>query len=133
MKIVYYAHPMSWYNTRGEREDISALTEPSTLVINPNSQLFQKEVDRLKANNEGHHVMEVFTDYIIDKADIVAFRSFADGHVGSGVALEVFTAFIHGKEIWQVSDDGVDKNPSLNWSKLLTVSETKRRVRKGEL
>jgi hypothetical protein len=80
MKKVYYAHPITLYNTQIEKEDIKTLTSMGFEVYNPNSN----ECD------EGYnkHGMQFFQD-IIAKCDGVVFRSFPDGSIPAGVAKEI--------------------------------------------
>lgn len=151
MKI-YYAHPMSWYNTDAERLDVAKLSEYGE-VINPNGDMFDVVVKYAKATNKP--VMDIFARYIRDEADVVAYRPFYDGRLGAGVAREVFEAIIWNKPVWQVFgkrsvsalgfEHGpfVDKNPqlmeggmypaTLQFADILTVAETKARIERGTL
>lgn len=148
MKI-YYAHPMSWYNTDAERLDVAKLSEYGE-VINPNGEPFNTVVRMAKSRN--YPVMQLFADYIRNEADVVAYRPFYDGKLGAGVAREVFEALIWNKPVWQVfgkfspvSGYGpfVDKNPqlmeggmypaTLQFADILTVAETKARIERDTL
>ena len=147
MKI-YYAHPMSWYNTDAEKLDVEKLSQYGE-VINPNSKAFEYMVKLAEANREP--VMEIFASYIHNTADVVAYRPFYDGKLGAGVAREVFEAIIWNKPVWQVfgkqMPNGygpfVDKHPqlmeggmypaTLQWADILTVEQTKARIERGTL
>lgn len=135
--IIYYAHPMSWYNTRDELLDIAAIAELG-LVSNPNSVQFQAQVDYAKRKDRP--VMDIFANYIANIADAVAFRRLNDGTLTAGVAREVFEAIIWGKPVLEVTTDE-DGNrwvktwidPSAALSNLLTVPQTKDAIERGVL
>lgn len=135
---IYYAHPMSWYGTEGEKLDVAALDQHGT-VVNPNSQTFQDMVEDAKRRN--FPVMQIFADYIRDWADVVAFRRFdGDFKLGAGVAREIFEARVWGKGVWEVygqTDRHINKEIGMkvndwpdyvSFGDILTVSETKLRI-----
>ncbi len=76
MKTVYYAHPMALYGTNTELSDLCILRELGFKVINPAEAKYQTLQ------------MSEFVE-LARSADVVAFRSFPDGKVGSGMALEL--------------------------------------------
>lgn len=135
MKI-YYAHPMSWYNTTDERDDIRLL-EHFGDVVNPNTPWFQEQVEQ--ALERDFPVMQVFADYIRTDADVVAFRGFRDGKVGAGVGREVLEAQVWGKRIWRLA--GISgtashtlwREATLSLKDVLTVAETRQRIKEGRL
>lgn len=142
---IYYAHPMSWYNTNDEALDVAALAKHGT-VVNPNNLDFEYEVQLAKRNKQP--VMQIFADYINNYADVVAIRTFEDYKLGAGVARELLEALIWGKSVWQLRTIGptgervVDKNPQLfggfgsadiEFADVLTVAETRARIEKGQL
>lgn len=144
MPMIYYAHPMSWYDTDKEKEDVDFLAKLGHLV-NPNHPSFEDEVEAAKLRH--FPVMDVFAKFIRDTADVVAFRRFKDGKIGAGVAREVLEAWIWGKEIWEVIDMKYeihdhqvrpayirwrDGNP-LSLKDVCTVEETRRRITEGVL
>lgn len=115
--IIYYAHPMSWYDTRDELLDIAAIAELG-LVSNPNSVQFQAQVDYAKRKDRP--VMDIFANYIANIADVVAFRRLNDGRLTAGVAREVFEAYIWGKQVVEVKTD----ENGVRWlSSPLTIGE----------
>lgn len=139
MKI-YYAHPMSWYDKDDENKDLMTLQQkyPDAEIINPNNALFESKVQL--ALIEGHDVMSIFTNYIKDQADMVVFRAFDDDMIGAGVAQEVFAAHIWGKPIAELRTKRCDDSRYIwqygrgTWlERVLTVSETKARVKAGTL
>lgn len=136
-EIIYYAHPMSWYNTRDELLDVAALGELG-LVTNPNSVQFQRQVEWAKRKER--NVMEIFANYIQNIADGVAFRRLNDGRITAGVAREVFEAVIWGKKVFEITSDenGVRwvsqlVNPALTLGNIATVAETKAALAEGTL
>lgn len=139
-KRVYYAHPMSWYDTPEEYEDIKAIsTIPDVKVVNPNTPAFNCRVS--KARTSGYPVMQIFADTIRDDIDALCFRRFKDGKLGAGVAREIFEAKIWGVEVWEIMDDSQhDGHRYIQFypdeclsTETLTVEETKRRVAARQL
>lgn len=134
---IYYAHPMAWYGTQRELEDLTALAAYGT-VINPNTERFEGSVQ--SAKRRGFPVMQVFADYIKDHIDVVCFRRFEDGYIGAGVAREILEAKIWGKHIWEIDRGGalkphVTQEADMRFAThhILTVEETKRRTVAKEL
>lgn len=134
---IYYAHPMAWYGTDREKEDLAELAKHGT-VINPNTERFEGSVQ--SAKRRGFPVMQVFADYIKDHVDVVCFRRFEDSYLGAGVAREILEARIWGKEVWEI-DCGGGLKPCITelrsfhafFNNTLTVEETKRRTVAKEL
>lgn len=83
---VYYAHPMYLYNKPQERRDIELLESLGFEVINPNTQ---KYIDAYqKCIDAGNHNMDYWVE-LANACDCIAFRSFPDGTIGSGVGAEL--------------------------------------------
>lgn len=136
-EIIYYAHPMSWYNTRDELLDVAALGELG-LVTNPNSVQFQRQVEW--AERHKNPVMDIFANYIQNIADGVAFRRLNDGRITAGVAREVFEAVIWGKKVFEITSDAEGArwvsqlvNPAQLLGNIATVAETKAAIAEGTL
>lgn len=132
---IYYAHPMSWYNTEAEAKDIEALASYGT-VTNPNTRYFQDRVS--KAKIEQRPVMDIFANWIRFNTDVVAYRPFRDGKLGAGVAREILEAIIWGKPLMaMIANAGIDTHPSqfgpFSFGDVLTVEETRDRIARGEL
>lgn len=132
MKI-YYAHPMSWYNTEEEAHDMEFLRQhfPEDKIVNPNSPQFDALVRNALIANEP--VMKVFTDWIEHNDCAVAVRPFSDGHIGAGVGQEAFTAHLWGKEIYMWMKHGFCWVPfsTIAHEGILTVEATKQRVKES--
>ncbi len=82
IKKIYYAHPISLYNTPQEERDLEFLKFlwPDAEVYNPNSKL-----DSEKYKEYG---MQWFYDRVGD-CDLIVFRAFPDGKIGAGVWGEI--------------------------------------------
>lgn len=144
--IIYYAHPMSWYGTQRERDDLAVLSKEGT-VANPNSNKFDVKVEYAKAT--GMPIMDVFATFIRDKADVLVFRRFSGDHrIGAGVAREILEARIWGKQIWEIIGGRVqppvinkfvmdpaqfDIGTSFRIEDVLTVAETRERIARKQL
>lgn len=105
---VYYAHPVSLYNTPQERRDLATLETLGFIVYNPNCQ---DCADGYK--KEG---MDFFWRKVTS-CDALAFRSFPDGSVPAGVAKEIVFAKDADKPILEL--------PSGILKRELEVDETK--------
>ena len=79
MKI-YYARPISLYNTKQDERDITLLKRLGFDVVNPNKEELQE-----RYKTEG---MDAFLQ-AIDDCDVLAFRSFQDGKISAGVKKEI--------------------------------------------
>lgn len=107
MKI-YYARPISLYNTKQEERDFLLLTQLGLNIVNPNKQELQ-----LKYQTEG---MDVFTAAVKD-CDALAFRSFLDGKISAGVMKEINTAIELGKPVIEL--------PTITSKRVLSVDDTR--------
>lgn len=138
MRKMYYAHPMSYYGTAAEQADLALIADASFEVINPNAVWADEAVRVEKAAGRGG--MAPFEKVIREEADVIAVRPFNDGRLGAGVAKELFEAIIWGKPVYVLGKGpaGVERlaqhpNPRSLLVGVLTVDETRRRVRRGEL
>jgi hypothetical protein len=111
-KTVYYAHPMSLYNTKQEARDIVALEEMGFEVINPNQP----------AHDVGYQGsgMAYFRD-LVKSVDVLVFRSFSDGAIPAGVAHEIKEARANGTPVLEL--------PTGVFRRTMNVEETRERLR----
>lgn len=107
MKI-YYARPISLYNTKQEERDLLLLTQLSLDIVNPNKAELQLRYDK-----EG---MDVFTAAVKD-CDAIAFRSFQDGKISAGVKKEIDAAVELGKPVIEL--------PTITSNRVLSVDDTR--------
>lgn len=107
MKI-YYARPISLYNTKQEDRDLLLLTQLSLQVVNPNKEELQQ-----RYKSEG---MDVFTAAVKD-CDALAFRAFQDGKISAGVKKEIDAAIELGKPVIEL--------PTITSRRVLSVDDTR--------
>lgn len=107
MKI-YYARPISLYNTKQEERDLLLLTQLGLDILNPNKEDLQKRYQQ-----EG---MDVFTMAVKD-CDALAFRSFQDGKISAGVKKEIDVALELGKVVIEL--------PTITSNRVLSVDDTR--------
>lgn len=149
MPKIYYAHPMSWYGTKEEEDDVNSLQLEGE-VVNPNSEPF---TDRVRnAQRTGFPVMDIFAKTIRDDCDVLCFRRFNDGALGAGVAREILEAVIWNKPVWEIFGSEHDKqyvgvfvnkhvigtnmqgwHKDIGLSEVLTVEATSEKIRRNEL
>lgn len=138
MTKVYYAHPMSWYGTKAETEDLEVLSAQFDEVLNPNQPSFDRQVKELYRQGQGHRVMEPFMK-AVRSCDALAFRPFYGGKIGAGVAREALEALLWDKPVYRfgrgmmgisvlypvmIGDFDLASN-------VLSIEETRARIRKG--
>lgn len=109
---VYYAHPISSYNTEQEADDIRFLKSMGLTVVNPAK--LSKFVKPMQ------YKMKYFCG-LVQKCDCLAFRSFSDTRIGSGVLLEIKAM----KEIWGFV---FELKPSIMSDRKLSIPQTKTRI-----
>lgn len=107
MKI-YYARPISLYNTKQEDRDLETISLAGWEVLNPN----KKELaDRYKT--EG---MDVFLAAVTE-CDGLVYRSFQDGKISAGVKKEIDKATEIGKFVLEL--------PTITSNRILSVEDTR--------
>lgn len=107
MKI-YYARPISLYNTKQENRDLALFKELGWEVLNPN-----KEELQIRYAQEG---MDVFL-MAVTSCDALAFRAFQDGKISAGVAKEIDKAEELGKPVIEL--------PTITSKRILSVDDTR--------
>jgi hypothetical protein len=113
MKLVYYAHPVSTYNTPQEKRDLETLEAMGLRVVNPNTPEIAEKYQTLG--------MPMFEE-MVKGSDVLAFKAFADGSIGAGVAKEIE---------WARSGNGrpIIELPTCIQSRTLTVEESREFLR----
>lgn len=138
--LIYYAHPMSWYDTGYETHDLTALGEhfgSDATIINPNSPFFREKVDEAKWHKRS--TMQPFIDFIAQEKPAVAFRRFYDGRIGAGVAKEVLEALAWGQPVYELVGESDSIYVDDQWiglttfEEVLSIEENRSRIVKGEL
>ncbi len=104
---VYYAHPMALYGSPVEKKDLKTLVALGFKIINPALPQYRD------------YQMDDFVN-LARRSDVVAFRSFEDGKVGSGVYLEVMAAMQGGIPV-------IELTPFLP-GRVLNRNETRQRM-----
>ncbi len=106
---VYYARPISLYNTKQEERDLQILNSVCDwVVVNPNKEELQE-----KYKSEG---MDVFLAAVQD-CDGLVFRSFQDGTISAGVKKEIDKASFLGKFVFEL--------PTITSGRVLSVEDTR--------
>lgn len=127
MSRIYYAHPMSWYDSLEEKNALEVISNyfKGCKIINPNNYEFRKRVKHCKKKN----VMEIFL-HEVRNCDTIVFSSFKDGYLGAGVAREVLEAILHEKEIYRVKGEFINKYQDIMFP-ILSISKTRHRIYNG--
>ena len=105
---VYYARPISLYNTKQENRDLAYFKELGWDALNPN-----KEELQIRYAQEG---MDVFL-MAVTSCDALVFRSFQDGKISAGVMKEIDKAIELGKPVLEL--------PTITSSRVLSVDDTR--------
>jgi len=108
---IYYAHPISMYETPLEQEDLDMLKRlhPLAIIYNPATDL---------KSNKGYkkYGMEYFYK-IIDDCVYLYFRSFSNGKIGAGVWGEIKRAKSVHCEVIEI--------PTLSKDRKLSIEDTR--------
>lgn len=126
---VYYAHPVSEYNTLQESLNIAAIEQifPGCKLVNPNQPYHEAQYQSFG--------MEYF-EGLVRSCDMVVASPFPDGEYGMGVWREMEVA-----ANWQrpvrvlVTEKGTIEAQRINYQDIrpLSITETKRRVIESKL
>jgi len=87
-KKVYYAHPISIYDTAQEKRDITLLEQMGFEILNPNTPEYDASYKK--------GGMDIFKE-AVENCDMLAFRAFPDGSIPAGIAKEI--EFAKAKQI----------------------------------
>lgn len=109
---VYYAHPVSLYNTKVDERDEETLKRLGFDVINPKSPDWSEQYKK--------RGMEFFIEQV-RQCDAIAFRAFLDGSIGAGVRAEIDEAVKLGIPIIEL--------PCCIQRRTLTVEQTREALR----
>ena len=110
LHTVFYAHPIAYYDSDIERNDINLLQRMGFKVLSPHGE------------DNGAMYRELGMKYslvLLSKCDMVAFRAYEDQVVGAGVQQELEWATQLGMPIIEL--------PSLVTRKSLGIIETRER------
>lgn len=110
--IVYFARPISNYNTHQDRRDLEVLKQLGFIVLDPNSPEHTREYEA--------HGMPYF-ESLVQKADMLFFRGLADNSIPAGVAKEI--------RAMQAKNGIVIEFPSAISRRTLSVEETREFLR----
>lgn len=141
-KLVYYAHPMSHYDTDLEKDCIEIIwemlgggyddEEVEIELFNPNQLMVDRHISRII--EEGNKEYFDFFRELVKSCDIVVAVTFKDGMIGSGVADEAMTGLKYGKKVFLLTfDDDGNKMffliDDIEEGCVLSREETRERVR----
>ena len=126
--IIYYAHPVSHYNTYLEKEGLKAISKcfPEPTIYNPNNE----------ADSERYKLcgMDYFK-LLASKCDIVVGQGFIDGEIPHGVYSEMLAGYESGKKVYYMKDMDLDLpmiiEVDVKSIKTLSINETRDRIRNG--
>jgi len=126
---IYFGHPVNFYNTDKERElcEMIKYIFPGHNLENPN-QLHHQENYKIWKEELGSG-MKYYFDIILPKMEAGIFLPFEDEMWGLGVFGEAEFIFKKKKPIWKIDLNGnIDRVKSLDYSKKLSLEETRKRV-----
>lgn len=120
---LYFAHPINTYNTKLERFLLAKIAErfPEYEIVNPNAP---EHYAGYKARG-----MDYFTQDVLRGCKVCVFLAFRDGKIGRGVFTEVMTIVWCHLRALEIEPDGVIKDWTPDYSRRLTVEETRARIR----
>lgn len=130
MKKIYFGHPINFYNTPKESQliQIIRMQFPNSLIENPNQPHHSENYQKWK--KERGNGMLYYYEKVLPFCDKGVFLSFEDGMFGYGVFGEAEFMNNAGKTIYEISLDGKIKIMAIDFSRLLSIEETRKRVYK---
>lgn len=144
MKSVYFAHPLTHYNTNIEYDCIEImfymlvpvgenLEEYMMEIMNPNQEWLARLYESRKKLGDGN-AFEIFKE-IVRSCDIVVGSSCLDGSISAGVAEEMNEGLKCGKEVFLILFDKGRKMflPYMGSGiyNVLSIEETRNRIKEG--
>ncbi len=105
MKKIYFAHPISYYNTQMEIDAISKISKyfgSDYEIINPGNKEIQFAFEKYKKENVDY--MSFFTE-IINECDLIVCMEFWTGEIGAGVQYEAEAMNRKGGFIYIINKD----------------------------
>ncbi len=111
--LVYYAHPISMYDSVLESTDIAFLTRVGLKVVNPAK--LSEFVEPMNSTDRMNYFYR-----LVRRCDCLAFRSFVDGKIGAGVQFEIGSMETKGGMIFELRPPVVHR--------ALTIKDTKKRL-----
>jgi hypothetical protein len=124
LKKIYFGHPVNVYGT-----DLEKFLLDTLRVAFPGREI---EDPSQKHHSEGYKRagMDYFLKEVLPNCDGGVFLPFRDGKWGAGIFKEAKFLAERGFPIWQITPDGVMRMlPNLSQIKVLTVEETRSRIR----
>ncbi len=131
-QIIYFGHPVNFYNTEKESELIQKiqLEFPGAEIENPNQVKHQEGYKRYKGKDGKGNGMDYFFKEVLPPMTKGVFLPFEDGKFGAGVFKEANFMDESGKLIYEISLEGIIKVMEIDLSRALSVEETRERVYK---
>ncbi|MCK9345069.1 MAG: hypothetical protein M0P64_03015 [Candidatus Pacebacteria bacterium] len=126
---LYFGHPVNVYNTPLEQELLEKIAEifPGWEIENPNQRHHAGGYEKYK--NETGNGMDYYTEVVLPSCSAGIFLGFRDGTWGAGVFREALHFADAQQPVWEISPSGSVSSPDINLIKVLSVSETRMRIR----
>lgn len=117
---IYYAHPISFYNTEKEKLLSNLLLSHGYEVVNPNTP----------ESEEGYKDFGMDYFYgLVKNCNALAFQRFDDGMIGAGVAGEIKIAFEINIPVYDISYGLMSLTHNIPENSFLSIKDTRKRVR----
>lgn len=132
VKRLYFGHPVNVYGTELQRRLLAAITEgfPGWEIENPDQPKHEEGYQRYK--RETGRPMDYYVLEVLPRCDGGVFLPFRDGAWGAGVYQEARALADRGRPIWVIRHDGGSRLQELGRVRVLSVDETRARVRDGD-
>lgn len=120
---IYFAHPISTYNTPQEKDWIKIIKNNLSEVYtiqNPNGEVHEDAYKQIG--------MIYFTE-MAKSCDIGVFLPFNGGHFGMGVYREILAMADQGKDLYSISKEGIMHELDFKDITPLSINDTRKFVR----
>lgn len=130
-KRLYFGHPINVYGTSLEDALLARIAAafPDWEVENPNQKKHDEGYERYK--RETGRPMDYYVLEVLPSCHGGVFLPFRDGAWGAGVFKEAQAIAAQGGTVWTITADGQVTATDLAEVRVLTVDETRARVRDG--
>lgn len=131
---MYFGRPINVFGTELDQMLMQKIAEvfPGYEIEDPNQQKHADGYQKYK--EETGNGMDYYTEVVLPSCDAGIFLCFRDGSWGAGVFREALFFADENKLVFEISPTACISSPDLNLANVLSVSETRMRIRndKGE-
>lgn len=130
MKRLYFAHPVSDFNTDLEDQLLDRIGYwfPDHYVENPSDSVHTEHYFEWRDERDDVTGMDYYVQEVLPDIDVGVFLPFEEGEYGAGMAAEAEFLAARGKPLYAVDRDGGIREIGLDDIDALSIEETRTRL-----